>query len=373
MVLQKSVSLPSPQEEQHSHGVSFDRHKSLPDKLGSKASRTVDNFSQVEQYDYEMPPKPQKHHSSEESQEGTSTDGESDNIICAYECCCSEKCSIIDIMSGKCPAPKSTPSHFPYLTAEYLSDSERAILCGHLQHQFRHISKKYARLVSSVKRSLSKNGVKAMELTRKLMDLKGFIPLDEKPGLPLLQDRIPEMKRATTLDEVFEILSDYSSFFDHDVIEFIVEELGTDDDITKLDNYKADFTEYCKRSVFECPFSVCAKKSSKFSELVMKVVSATMIKPYSMQAVQLFQAHVSSLLHITKHTLKLCSIEEGCLQLTFHIPRFMSTVLFPLSDEQKIGVRDLGITKLTCDGVPQELAWTECVNKTLTSILLLIH
>lgn len=375
VILQKSLSLPSPHEDRPSHEVSFERHKSLPAKLHRKTNKSVDNSTQVDQHEYEKLAKPiaTNQHSSDGSREGSSTDCESDNT-CAYECCCDEKCSIIDIVSGKCPAPKSTPSHFPHLTAEHLSKDERAVLCGHLELQFRDISKKYARLTSSVKRSLNKQGVKAMELTRKLMDLKGYIPLDEKPGLPLLQDRIPEMKEATTLDDVFDILSHYSSFFNHDIIEFIVEELGTPDDQTNLDKYVADFTEYCKRSVFECPFSICSKKSLKFSELVMKVVSDSMIKPYSMQAVRLFQAQVSNLLHITKHTLKLCSVEEGCLQLTFHIPRFLSTVVFPLNVEQRERVRDLGITKLVCDGVSQQLALTESVNiKTLTFIPLLIQ
>ena len=159
------------------------------------------------------------------------------------------------------------------------------------------------------------------------------------------------MEKAETTDEIFRILSEYCSFFNHDIIKYIVDEVGTVDDKANLEDYKENFTEYCRRSVFECPFCICSEKSPHFSMLKMKVVSDIMTKPYSMEAVQLFQAEVSSLLWITKYTLKLCSVEEGCLQLMFQIPRFLSSILFPLSYDQVNGLKDLGVTKMVCDGV----------------------
>lgn len=368
MLLQKSVSEDKPTY----HGASslflnkdFVRYDSSPSKLGLATGNSCDNSTQVHHRKSNKQINSVNQHTSDESHGSGSTDNESDNNICAYECCCSEKCNVIDIASGKCSTLKSTSSHFPHLDAKYLNDSERAMLCGHLQLQFREISRKYARLVSSVKKSLKTQGVTAMELTEKLMDLKGYIPLEKKDGhtQPLLQDRFPDMNKATTTDQVFRILSDYSSFFNHDIIEFVVDEVGTDDDMENLKKYQDDFMEYCKRSVFECPFSVCSKRLPNFVDLVMKVDSPSMIAPYSMQAVQLFQAQVARLLHITKHTLKLCSVEEGCLKLSFQIPRFLSTIIFPLNTDQRQGLTDLGIISLDCDGVgSQPLALEEPVN-----------
>ena len=271
MPFQKSVSLTAA-DQKPTCGASFNRFESLPANLAHEAITLCESTTQVSQY------------SIDKSQESSSSDCDS-NGVHAYECCCSEKCSIIDIASGNCPTPKSTSSHFPLLAAQHLSESERGMLCGHLRKQFQEISRKYARLVQSIRKSLKNQGVKAMELTEKLVDLKGFIPLDEKAGHPLLQDRIPDMKKAETTDEVFSILSDYNSFFNHDIIEYIVDELGTDTDLATLEKYKNDFTEYCRRSVFECPFSICSKRSSHFVDLVMKVVSDSMIEPYSMEAI----------------------------------------------------------------------------------------
>ena len=342
MPFQKSVSLTAA-DQKPTCGASFNRFESLPANLAHETITLCESTTQVSQ------------HCIDKSQESGSSDCDS-NGVHAYECCCSEKCSIIDIASGNCPTPKSTSSHFPLLAAQHLSESERGMLCGHLRKQFQEISRKYARLVQSIRKSLKNQGVKAVELTEKLVDLKGFIPLDEKAGHPLLQDRIPDMKKAETTDEVFSILSDYNSFFNHDIIEYIVDELGTDTDLATLEKYKNDFTEYCRRSVFECPFSICSKRSSHFVDLVMKVVSDSMIEPYSMEAIQLFRVQVATLLHITKYALKLCSVESGCLQLTFQIPHCLSSILFPLSADQRKGLMYLGVTNLVCDGVSKQVS-----------------
>ena len=160
---------------------------------------------------------------------------------------------------------------------------------------------------------------------------------------------------------MFCILREYHSFFDYELIKYIIEKLGTEEDKANLEKYVEDFTEYCKRSVFECPFCSGSNMSPQFVDLVMKVDSETMVKPYTAKAVKVFQMQVSKLLQITKHTLKLCSVEEGCLLLTFQIPRFLKTAVFPLDSEQKKSLKDLGVIKLECDGVSQLLTTTEPV------------
>ena len=330
-------------------GASYNRVESSPANLAHDTVKSCEASIQVNQSSDSM----QLDHSLHQS---SSPDSASDS---AYKCCCDEKCSIIDIASGKCPGSKSTSTHFPVLAAQRLSKTERNLLCGHVRKQFEEISENFADLVDSIQESLKNRGIKVKELTKKLMYLKGFIPHDsEVDGQLLLQDRISEMKEAETTDDIFDILNDYCSFFSYKIIKYIVKKLGTDGDKANLKTYEYNFTEYCRRSVFECPYRICPKKSPHFAELVMKVVSDSMIKPYSMEAIQLFQAEVSSLLYITKYTLKLCSVEEGCLQLKFQIPRFLSSILFPLSADQVKGLKDLGVTKMACDDVSQ---LPECV------------
>ena len=285
----------------------------------------------------------------------------SDDDQRAYECCCSEKCNITDILSRKCPSLKATSSHFPLLVAKKLSEDDRDMLDSHLYDQFCELSMKYASLTSSIRDSLKQQKVTTAQLTEKLMDLVGFVPLRRGTERRLLEDRSQELKEATTIDDVFYILREYHSFFHHEIIKYIVEKLGTEEDKVELEKYIEDFTEYCKRSVFECPFPSGSKKSPHFVDLVMKVDSESMTRPYTLKAVRLFRKQVLTLLQITKYTLKLRNVEEGCLQLTFQIPRFLKMVVFPLNDEQRKSLKDLGIIKLECDGVSQPLTMAEPV------------
>ena len=185
------------------------------------------------------------------------------------------------------------------------------------------------------------------------MDLEGFLPLRDREGAKhrLLEDRESELSEATSIDNIFRILKEYCSFYNHEIIEYIVEELGTKDDKAKLEKYREDFTEYCRRNVFECPFSSGSEKSSHLVDLVMKVDSDTMIKPYTVKAVELFHTQVAKVLQVTKYTLHLWSVEEGCLKLAFHIPRFLKMVIFPLSADQRSRLKELGVAKLDCDGI----------------------
>ena len=271
---------------------------------------------------------------------------------CAFQCPCDKNCSLSDILNGKC---SSTSRSFPQLTGKGLSEGERDLLCRQLYLKFFEISKSYASLTSSVRLSLKERKITAEMLTEKLMDLEGFVPLRKGNEQYLFENRVVELSKAETIEKIFLILKEYHSFFNHEIIDYIVGQLGTEQDRKNLEKYNEEFTEYCKHSIFECPFLSCPKKLSKSVELVMKVSDSDMIKPYTVQAVKLLQAQVAKVLQLTTPALTLVSAEDGCLQLTFQIPHFLQTSVFPLHRDQRKGLTELGVVKLDCDGICQPL------------------
>lgn len=52
------------------------------------------------------------------------------------------------------------------------------------------------------------------------------------------------------------IVIDYCSFFNFQMIECLIDSLGTDEDKRALQIYKDSFMEYAKRKVCEMPFEV---------------------------------------------------------------------------------------------------------------------
>ena len=343
--------------------LDFEHFENSPLSMAFKAT-SQDASTQVDREPYI---KPRSQECWLDSQLGASGDGDGQQT---YECGCGKKCSLTDIISGKCDAPKSKGGLFPTLAAKNLSKSNRKLLSGEISMQFRQMSKKYASLTPLIRASFKQQGITPTQLTEKLMNLEGFLPLREGAKRRLLENRFSEFSRATTIDGIFIILREYCSFYNHEIIEYIVEELDTEQDKANLNKYKRDFTEYCRRSVFECPFSSGSEKSSHFVDLVMKVDSDTMIEPYTMKAVELLHTQVAKVLQVTKYTLHLWSVEEGCLKVTFCILQFLKTVVLPLNADQSRDLKQLGIIKLECDGVCQPLSKSEPVS--VFRILLLV-
>lgn len=353
---QKSVSSSAANAVVHPsyRAPGLERSESSPPAVALKAAATQqDAATQVEC-------KPGSQESSGDGQQGASSGSDGQQ---AYECHCGKNCSLIDIISGKCDAPKSKGGLFPTLIAKNLSESDRKLLEGEITMQFHQISTKYASLTSSIRASLKQQEITTAQLAEKLMDLEGFLPLREGVKRQLLENRISEFSEARSIEEIFCILKEYCSFYNHEIIKYIVKELGTKDDKDKLEKYTEDFTEYCRRSVFECgPFSSGSEKSSHFINLVMKVDSDTMIEQYTVKAIQLFHTQVAKVLQVTKYTLHLWSVEEGCLKVTFRIPQFLKMVIFPLDADQRSSLKELGVAKLDCDGTPQPLSEPESVS-----------
>ena len=344
--------------------VGFERSESSPPTVALKIAATQqDAATQVD-----CKPGSQELEPLGDGQGGAGDDSDNQQ---AYRCGCGKDCSLTDIISGKCDAPMSKGGLFPTLAAKRLSESDRKLLGGEITMQFQQISKKYASLTSSIRASLKQQGITPAQLAEKLMDLEGFLPLREGAKHRLLENRESEFGEATSIEEIFRILKEYCSFYNHEIIDYIVEELGTKDDKAKLEKYREAFTEYCRRSVFECPFSSGSEKSSHSIDLVMKVDSDTMIKPYTVKAIELFHTQVAKVLQVTKYTLHLWSVEEGCLKATFHIPEFLRTVIFPLNADQRNGLKALGVARLDCDGASQPLSEPESVSKIKLVVMIL--
>ena len=266
----------------------------------------------------------------------------------SYGCGCGN-CSVIDFVSGKCPKPMPTSSMFPYLNTQDMSVNDIRRLSSKLHADFQEINFKYAELTTDVRKSLEGRNVTPEQLAHDLMDLRVYTHLHDE-SQPMFGDRYKELKSAKNIGEIFEILRDYGSFFSHKIIKFIVKKLGTEEDKDRLSQYEEDFREYCKRQVFECPYF--STKSPKFTDLVMKVDTKTLRKQYTIDAQEEFEESVVAVLGIANHNLKLCSVKEGCLLMTYQIPPTVEDVILTLKPEQVKDLKELGIIRLMCGSTP---------------------
>ncbi len=184
------------------------------------------------------------------------------------------------------------------------------------------------------------------ELVRLLMTLGAFQPtLSERP---LLRDCIEELQAADNIDRVFLILTSrgYMSFFSYHIIECIINAFGVQQDKENLRDYTTKFNEYSKRSIFECPAYSLARKDQ--ANLVVKIEGVN-FEECNLSHLAAFKSRISDIINVTDSTLRLCTVEKGCVQLTFQMPHFVKEVVFPLSESQKAALRVEGVTRLTCE------------------------
>lgn len=77
---------------------------------------------------------------------------------------------------------------------------------------------------------------------------------------------ISEIASAASVCEIFLILSNHLSFFNYQILEAIVEDLGNEDEQTLWSEYKNNILKpYLQRSIFEVPSDSTATLASKFS------------------------------------------------------------------------------------------------------------
>ena len=290
--------------------------------------------------------------SSVSKQESDTSNVPSNEKECAklpFSCGCGE-CPPLDFFSNpySCPNPLPTISKFPYLDTSGLTEEERDDLEIQLNEDYLSINQEYASFAISLRRSLKEQNVSPVELADCLMELRGYEPLSnssKEKGVCLLENRYNEIKEAKDITRVFEILSDYSSFFNYDIIAFIAKHLGLESDRKNLATYESALETYCRHHVFECPSY--SSKNSKFPDLILKVdPEVTESDKFTLKSLRRFTVKVARALKVTKHSLILCSIKKGCLEIMFQIPPHIKEAIVPLSNDQNEALQHLGVQKV---------------------------
>ena len=225
-----------------------------------------------------------------------------------------------------CPNTEKTATSFPYLKVSSLTESEKMILRGRLFEDFCQISIEFSKFNTAVCESLVDRKIPVVRVTRILRDLRAFSP--SLSNTPLLGTQIDDISPEKTIDDIFDILSHYVSFFNFQLTEYLVNSLGTSQDKDLLHRYRAKLDEYCNRNIFECP-SYSAPHPEQ-AALVMKVEG---IEQYNMKHLSKLISYVSRALSVSYYSLRLCSVEEGCTKLNFQVPEFVRDVIFPLKTE----------------------------------------
>ena len=245
---------------------------------------------------------------------------------------------------SRSPPPTSS---FSYLSASGLTPEQQERLKVRLCVESEEIVHKFWRLHSRVYESLRERSIPVDRLVAHLLLLDTFDPVSKHAQKPLLQTFSQELQNADSIEKVLCIIKEYISFFNYHVIEHIVDGLGTDQDRVELQNYKKEFDEYSRRRIIECPPDYGSKGNGGDAELIMKV--DLVYEKFTVMELKKLEYRLSRIFCVSPQSvLRLCRVEEGCLQLIFQVPSFVQQEIFPLSSEQESTLAAEGVIRLTC-------------------------
>ena len=238
---------------------------------------------------------------------------------------------------------------FPYLDMASLDEADRTDLEDQLQTETQEIILHFAKLTSDVKKSLQSLEIPLDEIKHSILSLEAFTynlavkVLDE-------EDK-QEIKKAKTLSEVFIILCNYISFFNYQIIEYIIGIHGSEKDHERLKDYLQAFHNFCKRSIFEVPQHVLSFSSRRTSKvLVFKFIEAGNDRLHEIEGVK---GKIAKIFQLRSSALQLCSVRKGCIELHFMISTAVADYIFPVSPSQFSALSEVGVKVLSCERVEQ--------------------
>ena len=166
---------------------------------------------------------------------------------------------------------------------------------------------------------------------------------------PLLLQEKENIEKVQDFGSLFFILKGYYSWFSFGIIEalredFLFDEVTGNDE--KLHKYKLEFQHYCRHRIFECPKSMFSNSRSEgLMPLILKVNDD--FSKYNLNHVLEFQSTISEILGLSKYTLQLCDVTDGCVTVVFKIPSWIANLITINSEEREklmhIGVKQLRV------------------------------
>ena len=232
--------------------------------------------------------------------------------------------------------------HFPHINEIAPDKEQRKVLEERLQIESKEIMYKFYILINKFFDSLEEQDIPAQKLERYLR-------------MPLETEKLT----ISNVQDAQRIIEDNSSFYDYQLVEYMIEVTGTESDKQALQKYIESFTHYAQRRVFECPAELATQARTPGDVKLMIKLDAHY--KWKLAELKEFQKRICRILQIPFYVSKLHCVKKGCFKITFLIASYIKETTFPLTPGQKAALVELKVIRLVC-GKYQEDFRREMVN-----------
>ena len=221
------------------------------------------------------------------------------------------------------------------------------------------IREEFALLCWKVRDSFEQRDIKPRTLASALLDLTINEDLSNgNSGIPLLKEKEEALMSAKSVHDTFDVLRPHMNFFNYEILQFLIKGKGSKDDKMALSTFLKNFEEFCKRHIFEVPFTVYSNDQNSdnpimqqrlhvkvtrhfkaalltqgASESVPTTSDSTQIEKIcsnklgiNLEDAKNIQRKFAKILNLKPSSLFLDSISEGSVILTFLLPGSVSLV-----------------------------------------------
>ena len=131
------------------------------------------------------------------------------------------------------------------------------------------IREEFALLCWRVRDSFEQRGIRPLTLASALLDLTiSEESSNGNSGIPLLKQKEEALMSAKSVHDIFHVLRPHMNFFNYEILQFLIKGKGSKEDKTALSVFLKKFEKFCKRHVFEVPFTVYSNGQSSDNPIV---------------------------------------------------------------------------------------------------------
>ena len=201
-------------------------------------------------------------------------------------------------------------------------------------------------LFTKVRRSLEQQGVQVDDFIYFLKRVPAYTAGEQS----LFSAEFPGLYQKQSLASVFDLVSDYTSWFNYSFISNIIDVYCENNESIRetLQKFQQLLQRYCKHRVCKCSLrnGFGFGRNRACAHMVLKIDKEW--RTIRVKQLEEVTFNLAQILKVHRRSLYLRSVENGCVQLTFIVSNSLAAAIFPLSPEQETQLMEIGVILLHC-------------------------
>lgn len=219
-----------------------------------------------------------------------------------------------------------------------------------IDHDLKKLKEKFVTFQCEVRESLGRKIGHQRIIAHVLADYANVFKSANREAVSLFTDTdIEKLNSAVSVNDVFRVLQNYWSFLECDMLFSIVKHCGDDDDRTKVKEYQQELKKFFEnRKLSEIPEQL--EMSTCVDHVHDKVFIKFDIEDPTWTEIKKLEFKICDILEILPSVLMIVGFTQGCLEVTFNIPKHITKLIFnkPLTSDQCDKFKAESVLKLTC-------------------------